>query len=316
MMQAAAFGAAVALDGVVGDPRWAPHPVQAIGAVIDACDRYASQRGWREGPYALLAGAVTALGVVGGVYALSTAIEKRLRTHGPYASVVLAASTLACRSLLHEAAHVEHALSCGDLDLARLRLARVVGRDTAHLDQTGIARAAVETLAESFCDGIVAPLFYLMIGGAPLALAYKAANTLDSMIGHYEAPYRHFGRFAAKLDDAANYVPARLSACALILCAQCLHGTGLRSLRTAFADAFKHASPNAGWPEAAMAGALGVRLGGRNTYAGAAKETPLLGAHFAGPCVTDIRRAMTLVLSGSMLVAVAGWLLLRKIGDA
>jgi adenosylcobinamide-phosphate synthase len=205
--------------------------------------------------------------------------------------VVLGASTLAVRDLLAEVGAVAAALEADDLALARHRVARIVGRDTAALDADEIARAAIETLGESACDGIVAPLFWFALGGVPAALAFKAASTLDSMIGHREPRYRRFGAFAARLDDALNFVPARITAALIAVCA----GTPRRTLAVAWRDAPGHASPNAGWPEAALAGALNVRLGGANTYAGERIDGPHFNAGAPAPAVADVRRAMRVV---------------------
>jgi adenosylcobinamide-phosphate synthase len=176
-----------------------------------------------------------------------------------------------------------------------------VGRDTAHLDETEIARAVIETLAESACDGVVAPLFWLAIGGVRCAMAYKAINTLDSMIGHPEPPYRYFGRAAARLDDVANWIPARLTALAIAAAAG-LHsldaGSALRIWRR---DGSKHASPNAGQSEAAISGALGVRLGGVNSYDGRQHVSPILGAEGRGATLRDAKSAWSLVAVVSLL---------------
>jgi adenosylcobinamide-phosphate synthase len=170
-----------------------------------------------------------------------------------------------------------------------------VGRDTAHLDATGISRAVIETLAESACDGIVAPLFWLAAGGAPCAMSYKAINTLDSMIGHREAPYRYFGRAAARLDDAVNFIPARLTALCIVTAAkfQALDAEGAQ--RIWLRDGDHHASPNAGQSEAAIAGALGVRLGGPNSYDGHPHDAPLL--YPEAPCASlhDAKSAVSLI---------------------
>ena len=301
------FLAALVLDIVVGDPEWLPHPVQAIGVAIASCDALARDSGIRERPIlGRIAGIATATAVVGGSYRLATFLLRHAGKARSALEVTLAASTLAWRSLIAEVASVESALAARDLVLARRRLARIVGRDTERLDASEIARAAMETLAESLCDGIVAPLVYLVLGGAPLALAYKAINTLDSTIGHIEPPYRAFGWFAARLDDAANFLPARASAFLLAAAARLSSGDAARSLQIARRDARLHRSPNAGWPEAAIAGAMCVRLGGSNTYGGVLYDGATLGAEFRAPDSHDIRRARELVsLAASLLVVAA-----------
>jgi adenosylcobinamide-phosphate synthase len=215
--------------------------------------------------------------------------------------VLLAWTALATRSLLDEARAVIRALEADDLDLARQRLARIVGRDTAHLDETEISRAVIETLAESTCDGIVAPLFWLAASGVSGAMSYKAINTLDSMIGHPEPPYRFFGRVAARLDDALNFVPARLTALGIVAAAKLQGLDSERAQQIWRRDGDKHASPNAGQSEAAMAGALGVRLGGVSFYDGHPHDTPLLNAEGCPAAVGDAKAALSLVAIVSAL---------------
>ncbi len=294
-MTPARLAAAYALDLAAGDPEWFPHPVRFFGAVIER-----GEHGLRRLGSDTVAGAVLTAGVVSIAWVMG-------RPNNAAWQVMLAWTTLATRSLLSEAGAVVRALECGDLDAARVRLARIVGRDTAHLDESEIARAVIETLAESACDGIVAPLFWLAAGGVKCGMAYKAVNTLDSMIGHREPPYTHFGRVAARLDDAANLVPARLTALAIGAAA----GSG-GSLQVWWRDGGKHASPNAGQSEAAMAGALGVRLGGTNLYDGVPHDAPLLCAEGRPATTRDARRALTIVAAVSgiafgVALAVVSW---------
>jgi adenosylcobinamide-phosphate synthase len=224
--------------------------------------------------------------------------------------VSLAWTALATRSLLSESHAVIRALEAGDLSSARQRLSRIVGRDTARLNESEISRAVIETLAESACDGIVAPLFWLAMGGVPCAMSYKAINMLDSMIGHREPPYLFFGRVAAWLDDAANFVPARLTAVGIVAAAklqklddECAYAIWRR-------DGGKHASPNAGQSEAAMAGALGVRLGGASSYDSHPHHAPLLNAEARLPAVRDARTALSIVVIVSGLAFGAALLVL------
>lgn len=192
--------------------------------------------------------------------------------------------------------------SSSDLARARLRLARIVGRDTDELGAEQICRALVETLAESLSDGIVAPLFYLVIGGVPLAMAYKAINTLDSMIGHKDEKYLYFGRVAAHADNVANFIPARIAALLLCVAAQFIpQASGVRAGQVWLRDGGKHDSPNAGQVEAAMAGLLGVRLGGTNKYAGETIATPHLGGEFSLPNRKHALRARKTVGLASLL---------------
>jgi adenosylcobinamide-phosphate synthase len=249
---------------------------------------------------ALVTGWVVTFTVASTVVVLATArwVHPSL---GFATDVVLAWTALATGSLLTEARQVLQALDNHELVRARQRLARIVGRDTDALAESEVSRGLIETLAESTCDGIVAPLCYLVVGGVPAALAYKAINTLDSMIGHRAPPYTYFGRCAARLDDVANFIPARLAALAIALAAAITGGHGWGALRVWRRDHDHHDSPNAGHPEAAMAGALGVTLGGVNMYEGVPHRKPLLGAG-AGPATPDAaRRACRIVFVGSMI---------------
>ena len=281
-MTASQLTLAYGLDLVLGDPEWFPHPVRVFGLLTREGER--RLRPLCNGPRSeLLAGAVLSAWVVSTGWVMG-------RRRSAMWRVLLAWTALATRSLLNEAGAVVRALEANDLDLARRRLARIVGRDTAYLDETEISRAVIETLAESACDGVVAPLFWLAAGGLSCAMSYKAINTLDSMIGHPEPPYRYFGRVAARLDDAASFIPARLTALAIAAAAR----SGLAS-RMWRRDGDKHASPNAGQSEAAMAGALDVRLGGVNSYDGEYHYSPLLNAEGRAPSAKDARAALTLV---------------------
>jgi adenosylcobinamide-phosphate synthase len=275
------LAAACALDLLLGDPEWFPHPVRGFGFLTSAGERWL--RPIARGPVAeFVAGAALTIAVASTGWAMG-------RPKNAAWQVMLAWTALATRSLLSEAHVVVRALEGDDLELARVRLARIVGRDTAHLDATEISRAVIETLAESACDGIIAPLFWLAIGGVPWAMAYKAINTLDSMIGHREPPYLYFGRFAARLDDGINFVPARLTAMGIVTAAK------FQGLQVWLRDGNNHASPNAGQSEAAMAGALNVRLGGGNIYEGVLHDTPLLNPEGRRPFVNDARAALSLV---------------------
>ncbi|MEO5956790.1 MAG: adenosylcobinamide-phosphate synthase CbiB, partial [Nitrospiraceae bacterium] len=204
---------------------------------------------------------------------------------------------------------VQRALQSRSLPEARSAVAQIVGRDTEEMTEADIVRATVETIAESTADGIVAPLFYLVIGGAPLALAYKAINTLDSMIGHLDDRYRWFGWASARLDDVANFLPARIAALLLVLSAGILSRSWpvmQGAWRMLLRDGGLHLSPNSGRPEAAMAGALGVQLGGVNRYDGLSLERPCLGDAVQPLTQVHIGRALTLMLWTSLLGTVLG----------
>lgn len=315
MMKSRILAAAYALDWVVGDPEWLPHPVRLIGWGTEKAEQAVRRRG--EGKrFDLVAGGFIAFAMpVASMFLCRAILNRTRRCHrsfGILAEVWLASTCLATRDLLDEATRVLSAIDAGDIDLARLRLARIVGRDTAALDELEICRAVIETLAESLSDGIIAPLFYLAIGDVPLAMAYKTVNTLDSMIGHRDERHLYFGRAAARLDDMANWVPARLSALLVSLAAGAMGKTsGVRAAGVWLSDGAKHASPNAGQVESAMAGALGVRLGGENRYGGEYVRSPHLGGGYSKPAKADARRAQKVIGLASLL-GFAGALLLTK----
>lgn len=299
------------LDGLIGDPPWLPHPVRGIGRLIAAGERRLN----RGGPRArLLAGALLTAAVVGlAATAAGLLVASARRVHPRLGDAVTAggvAVLLARRSLAHEAGRAVHRpLAAGDLPGARRAVSRVVGRDTDRLDAAGVARAAVETLAENASDGVAAPLLYALAGGLPGIAAYKAVNTLDSMIGHRDERYLYFGRAAARLDDAANWLPARVTTLALAAAAGLSGGAAGAAWRAARADGPRHKSPNAGWPEAAMAGALGIRLGGLNHYDGEPSPGPVLNPGGRPPRPADIPAAVGLVNLASHLVLAAGALI-------
>jgi adenosylcobinamide-phosphate synthase len=313
MTRAQAIAAVCLLDWIAGDPEWFPHPVRWMGR----CTQLAESLLRRPGQSArseLMAGAAFTAGLVGASYlgtAKAIAIAYRIGTvTGMATEILLGWTCVASRNLIDESLAVIRALEQEDLARARQRLSRIVGRDTHSLCETEIHRAVIETLAESACDGIVAPLAYMAIGGVPMAMAYKAVNTLDSMIGHADQRYLYFGKVAARLDDVANYLPARMTAVGLAMAAGLGSGTSATSAwRIWRRDGGKHKSPNAGQPESAMAGALQVRLGGDNTYAGERIAAPLLGAEFERPIRHHAKQALRLVAAVSLLTAVAAIML-------
>ncbi|MBZ0328983.1 adenosylcobinamide-phosphate synthase CbiB [Halomonas sp. ANAO-440] len=274
---------AILLDLMIGDPRCLPHPVVGMGRVIARLER-----AWNRGsPRARQCkGAIMTLLVVMGVYLLAWGLLTGLAWFHPLltlaAEIGLLASTLAIKGLQDAARDVARPLVAGDLAGARRALGMIVGRDTATLDESEITRGAVETVAENSVDGVTAPLFWALLGGAPLALAYKAVNTLDSMVGYRNERYSDFGWASARLDDTANWVPARLTALAMWLAAFTIPGAGTRgALASTWREAPRHASPNSGWPEAMMANLMGVQVGGTNHYAGVASHRATLGRPLA-----------------------------------
>jgi adenosylcobinamide-phosphate synthase len=295
------------LDVLLGDPRRLPHPVRAMGRCIAWVDTHV--RAICQSAASLrAAGIFLAVGLPVLVYVLGTvAIDGAEQLDGRLGSALsigLAWMTLAARDLFDHVQSVDRPLQAGDLPAARQSVAMIVGRDTETLSESEVARATVETVAESTADGIIAPLLYLAIGGAPLALAYKAINTLDSMIGHRDERHIDFGWASARLDDLVNWIPARVAATLLLLGA----GLAMRQpkrvrdgWRVFRRDGGKHPSPNSGRPEAAMAGILGVRLGGVNVYDGIAQERPLIGESGRAVEPHDIAVALKIMAAASAI---------------
>jgi adenosylcobinamide-phosphate synthase len=258
--------AGVGLDLALGDPRWFPHPVRGFGWSAVQLERF-----WRATNLPLQwAGACFTVSAVGVACAV-------VWSTSPWLNIFWIWTLLALRDLDWEATLVWRALERGDLEEARRKLAMIVGRDTAHLGEAEILRAAIETIAENLSDAVIAPLFYLGLGGPVGMAAYKAINTLDSMVGYHDERYAEFGWASARLDDLVNFIPARLTAVLIWMCALILGYDAGRSRRITLRDASSQPSPNAGYPEAAVAGALGIRLGGVNFYSGARVDKPYLG---------------------------------------
>jgi adenosylcobinamide-phosphate synthase len=295
MLSAAKYlpGLALVLDTLVGDPRTKWHPVVLIGALIGALEARllhpcAAPSAKRR------AGFVLVLLVLAASYAAAALIVAALAAVHPLAalggSALLLSFAITPRSLAAAGREIQACLEAGDIDAARRKVSWIVGRDTARLDEAEITRATVETVAENITDGIIAPLFYAALGGAPLALLYRAVNTLDSMVGYKSDKYRDFGLVAARTDDAFNYIPARITGLLVVAAALLLRYDAAGALRAIRRDAAKHPSPNSGIPEAGVAGALGIRLGGLNYYGGVPSlrammgdaRQPLAPGHIAG----------------------------------
>lgn len=269
--------AAFSLDLVVGDPLWMPHPVRWIGRLIAFLESILRRPGLSAG-LERLSGTLMAVITVGSTWGIAYIMlgisERYSYPLFIISSVYCVYACLAAKALRDEAGAV---LKAPDIAEGRKRLSRIVGRDTANLEWPGIYKAVIETVAENTSDGIVAPLFFLAIGGPALMLAYKAVNTLDSMVGYRNERYRNFGWFSARLDDVANYIPARLAGLIMAASAPFLGYNCIRSLKTLIRDGSNHPSPNSGRPEAATAGALGCRLGGPATYGGLVSDKPYIG---------------------------------------
>ncbi|MCK4401844.1 cobalamin biosynthesis protein CobD [bacterium] len=265
------------LDLLIGDPRWLPHPIVLIGKVIEILEKGITKVITNKKVAGII---LVFLVVVGTYFFVFILIGLAARLHwilGVMVSIYFIFVSLSIKDLAVETNRVYTSLNRNNLSLARKNLSRIVGRDTEDLNEREIIRASVETVAENTVDGIISPLFFAFIGGAPLAMAYKAINTLDSMIGYKNKRYIDLGWAAAKLDDIANFIPARISM-ALIPIASFICRKGFRSsIRIILRDRKKHASPNSGIPEAAFVGALGIRLGGTSCYEGKLVEKPCIG---------------------------------------
>lgn len=296
---------ALAIDLGIGWPGWLHarigHPVTWLGAVISALEARCNggNRTRRIGMGALCVVLVLAVAVVPAL-----AVQWRLPDGIPGVILggVLAWPLIALRAMHAHVAAVAAPLARGELAGARAAVAMIVGRDPGALDEAGVARAAIESLAENTGDGIVAPVFWGVVAGLPGIAAYKAANTLDSMIGHRNDRFEAFGKAAARLDDLANLIPARLTGLLFALAAPF---EAWRALRVMARDARAHRSPNAGWSEAAMAGALGVRLSGPRAYGDRVSEEPWLNGAARDPGAGDLRRALRLYARAMALVALA-----------
>lgn len=275
------------LDLLLGDPRWLPHPIVGFGKMI-AC----GERLLNRGIHRIWRGAMLALVLVGSVFAVTWALLYVIGLGVPFpmgggvVSTVLIFFCLAGTTLVREVRQTFRAVD-RSLDEGRKQVARIVGRDTAQLSAQEIRTAALETLAENLSDGVVAPLFWLCIGGVPGMLAYKMVNTLDSMIGYKTERYKDFGCFAARMDDVANYIPARLTALLMVLASG-----RLRLLKFVVKYGSRHASPNSGYPEAALAGILNCRFGGPHTYFGQLFDKPYIGENERLLTTADMQTAV------------------------
>jgi adenosylcobinamide-phosphate synthase len=283
---------AIAADVVAGDPDWLPHPVRLIGWTI-TCGEALLWTGrprddWRNGTILTVAVVVGTASSTWALVALASWAGMRVEAA---VAVIIAWTTIAIRGLDKAAGAVERELQAGELGCAQHDIRALVGRDPNSLDQPGLIRAAVESVAENASDGVIAPLFYLFVGGPVAAMAYKAINTLDSMIGYLDRRYQWFGRSAARLDDLANFLPARITAVCLMAAAFVISNRSLQAFSACMRSASTHASPNAGYPESVMAGALGIQLGGDATYGGEVEHRRPMGVAEREPVITDIADA-------------------------
>lgn len=295
---------AVVLDLIFGDPRWLPHPVRLMGRLITVLENlFRNVSSCQRFNGMLLTGAVIL--ITGGV---TLAVLRAAAWIHPWAKDVLSMliiyTSLSIRDLAGHSMNVYRALRSGNLPEARSKVSWMVGRDTETLDEKGVIRAAVESVAENTVDGIIAPLFFAVLFGPVGAMMYKAASTLDSMVGYKNEKYLHFGWASARLDDAANFLPARLAAPLMALGALITGNRPLKGLRIGWRDRGRHASPNSGIPEAVMAGALGVQLGGPLLRKGVRAELPTLGDALAPLERRHILKTNAIMLAASLIAAI------------
>lgn len=311
----AMLGIAFGLDLLLGDPPWLPHPVRAIAWLAERLEGLLRPRVPLR-----VAGVLTVVGVLVGVGGVVVGALAGAGLLHPWLSDLVAIylfyTAIAARDLARHSLRVHAALTAGDLDLARQRVAMIVGRETAQLDAAGVARAAVESVAENIVDGVTAPLLWAALGGPLGAMLYKAVNTMDSLFGYKNERYREFGWAPARLDDLANLLPARLTALLVVIAAALLGHSPGKAFRIWRRDRRCHASPNSGQTEAAVAGALAIQLGGPAVYFGRVVDKPTIGD--AEQAITPHQilavNRLLLVTSAMMLVLAVGGQLLLAVG--
>ena len=298
------------LDLIVGDPHWMPHPIVFIGKLIDVTEKAMRKIFPKTVLGENFAGAAVWIVVV----TVSTGLPLLIlwlaygvnRFLGLAVETILCAQILATKSLRTESMKVYSALQTGDLEKARYAVSMIVGRDTQYLDEAGVTRAAVETVAENTSDGIIAPMLYLAIGGAPLGFFYKAVNTMDSMLGYVELPYKNVGLVPAKMDDFFNYIPARLSALLMLAAGTLLGLDGKNGWKIFKRDRYNHASPNSAQTEAGCAGLLGLRLAGDASYHGVLHRKKFIGDPLREITPEDIPGSCRLMYGTTILMLLLG----------
>lgn len=293
--------AAFLLDYLLGDPLWLPHPVRLMGKGIEKLEpRFRAMIQNTK-----FAGFFFALTLIVSTWVLCALTLILVRTVHPllgkFIEIIMVYYAISTFSLKKAAMDVYHALMEQGLDAAKQKLSHIVGRDVEPLDREGVLRASVETVAENLVDGVISPLFWAGVGGAPLAMAYKMINTLDSMVGYKNDDYVDFGMASAKTDDLANYIPARFSVPIIALAAYLMKFPWKSVLETGWRDGRNHSSPNAGFPEAAFAGAMGVRLGGPSLYDGILVDKPYIGETFSPVEDKDLNAACRLMVVSSVV---------------
>ena len=289
---------AYVLDLIFGDPQNVVHPVQVIGKIISAGEKVLLRK-----KYKFLAGAVLNIFTVSITYTLMYLISKSVKISVFFMiiEIYLMYTIFSINSLAREGNRVYRILKEGDIEKARKDLSYLVSRDTEMMDEKMIIRSTMETISENTVDGIVAPMFYMFLGGMPLAMAYKAINTLDSMVGYKNEKYMDFGKFSAKIDDAANFIPARITGILIVLASMILGYDYKNSLKIFIRDRKNHSSPNSAHSEASVAGALGVQFGGKVSYFGKEINKPTIGDKIKDFELEDIRKNIRIMYVTSFL---------------
>ncbi len=293
--------ASIIMDFFLGDREDLPHPVRLIGAAIAGAEKLARATLLPD----MVAGAIMSVCLSGGTYLFSWIVFHQIEMHLPGVFFFLSATAIyfciSLRCLADEALKVTAALEKGEIEEARSCISMLVSRDTSSMTEEDISRAVIETVAENLVDGIMSPFFYAALGGPALCLCFKTISTMDSMIGYRNSTYLYFGRTAARLDDIANFIPARLAAVIIAAVAPLAGSRPSRVLGCVSTCAGLHQSPNSGYPEAAFAAAIGVNLGGPVSYHGKLHDYPVINKAGKAPCIHDIRKAVNLMYMSSFL---------------
>lgn len=284
------------LDRLIGDPKAIPHPVVLIGNCISKLEKIIRKSGFKN---LKMAGLLFPLLIVGGSYLIVSLLLELSKLVHPllflFIQIILISTTIATKGLADAALGIYQLLVKKDLEKARFALSMIVGRDTKNLDEAEITRGTVETVAENIVDAIISPLFFALIGGAPLAMAYRATNTLDSMIGYKNEKYKDLGWASARLDDILNYIPARITGLLLIVASWLLRLDAKKAFTIIIRDAKLHPSPNSGIPESAVAGALQIQLGGTNYYKGIPSHRAVMGDSYRILQADDILKTVKMM---------------------
>lgn len=303
---------AIIIDWIIGDPYWFPHPVIYIGKVIKFLEKK-FRNIFKNAIDLKIAGFLIVLIISLLSFLIPFEILALCKTnvllyHG--VNIFIIWTTLAARSLHKEGKKVFYSLQSSDLEDARVKLSYIVGRDTTSLSEKEIIRADVETIAENGSDGVIAPLLFAMLGGAPLAMLYKGINTMDSMLGYKNEKYGDIGFFPAKVDDVFNFIPARITGFAMCLCAPIVNGNIITSLKIMIRDRKNHKSPNCAYPEGAVAGAMKVQLGGTNIYFDEVMEKPTIGDSIKSLNKNHINGAIKLMYSSEIIILIIYFLII------